>query len=161
MPEACQAYPGLEYKEHSMCLFQSVKDFLKNYYITKRGYLKEEDEGGIKFYSKFPDSPDGIPLLLTNDENLHYFSDEKMICSEYSMIFAAECGDQFLHPEMCKLRLTPDCFIRPGKENWGMISSIMHSVLPESLRVQKITNASDIIYRHSEPTITTMVVSSI
>ena len=126
--------------------FQSVKDFLKFInYIMKRDYVEEESEGSIKFYSKFPDSPNGIPLLLTSDENLRYFSEEKVICSEYSVIFAAECGDQFLHPEMCKLRLTPDCFIRPGKENWGMISSILHSVLPESLRVQKITNASDII----------------
>ena len=125
--------------------FQSVEAFLKFVnYVTKIEYLTEEGENGI--YSKFSDSPRGVPLLLTSDENLRYFSDDKVICSEYSMIFVAECGDKFLHPEMCRLKLTPDYFVRPAKENWGMISGILHSILPESLRrVQKITNASDII----------------
>ena len=124
--------------------FQSVHNLLKFInYVKKRDYLEEGGEGGI--FSKFPDSPDGIPLLLTSDESLRCFSEDKVICSEYSTIFAAECGDKFLHPEMYKLRLTPDYFIQPGKENWDMISSILHSILPESLRVQKVTNASEIV----------------
>ena len=62
-------------------------------------FKENKKPGG--FFAKFPDSPDGIPLLLTSDENLSYFSEDKVICSEYSMIFSAECGDKFLHPKMC------------------------------------------------------------
>ena len=118
--------------------FQSIENFLKFInYVVKR----EDGESGT--FSKFPDSPDGIPLLLTSDESLCCFSEDKVIRSKHSMIFAAECGDKFLHPEMYKL--SPDYFIQPGKENWDMISSILHSILPESLRAQKVTNASEII----------------
>ena len=124
--------------------FQSVEDFLKFVKYTLQPIHLEEEAG---IFMKFPEPPDGTPFLLTSDENLHCFSEseDKVICSEFSMIFATECGDKFLHPEMNKLKLTPDYFIRPGEENWDMISRILHSVLPECLRVQKITNASDSI----------------
>ena len=124
--------------------FQSVEDFLKFVKYTLQPIHLEEETG---IFMKFPEPPDGTPLLLTSNENLHCFSEseDKIICSKFSMIFATECGDKFLHPEMYKLQLTPDYFIRPGKENWDMISSILHSVLPECLRVQKVTNASESI----------------
>ena len=107
-------------------------------------FILQEDHTDEESYAffKFPESPDGVPLLLTSDGILRYFSDNKVINSAFSAVFASVCGDRFLHPEMHSLRINPNYFIKSGDNNWGMISSILHATLPECLIAQMVKKAS-------------------
>ena len=119
--------------------FESVEDLMKFVrYIVQEKHFKHI----AGTFHMFPSSPSGIPLLITADKKLRRFSeDDKVICSKFSHIFTG-CLDKFVHPEMYKLKLVPEYFISPSRENWKLISHILKEILPESLRTQRISNAN-------------------
>ena len=123
--------------------FKSVGSF-----VTFVKYVLQEeqvDEDSHIFSMKFPESPEGVPLLLTSDDILRHFSDDKVVCSNFSDLFTSHCGHKFLHPEMCKLNLNPKHFIEPGESNWDLISGILHDTLPDYL-----TGTDEIVHDASE-----------
>ena len=143
----CQHYSLMNLGSHFPCsiddtVFGSVDCFI----IFLKYILQEEhlETVGGTFFS-FPESPVGIPLLLTADNSLCQFTEDKhskVICSEYASIFK-NCGGQFLHPEVVKLKLLPSYFIQASTENWPIIEGIFRRVLPSSLTVKRVRNARD------------------
>ena len=119
--------------------FESVTNFIKfvQYVVQEKHF---EDIAGT--YFMFPKSPLGIPLLLSADEILHPFSNTgRVISSKFSHLFQ-KSYDRFVHPEVFKLSLVPEYFMKPSDGNWEMISGILKDNLPECLRNERISSAS-------------------
>ena len=119
--------------------FESDTNFIKFVrYIVQETHF--EEIAGT--YFKFPQSPTGIPLLLTADDKLRKFpDDDRVICSKFAQLFM-DCSDRLVHPEMYKLNLVPEYFIEPSEDNWELISTILKETLPECLMNERISNIS-------------------
>ena len=112
-------------------------------FITFVKYIVQEEHLENGTFSKFPKSPNDIPLLLTANSMLCMFSDsDKVISSKFANIFSS-CGENFLHLEMFKLKLIPNYFLEPSESNWNFIRGILRRVLPTSLTVERVRHASD------------------
>ena len=111
--------------------FQSTDDFITftEYFISKP-------------FRVFPESPFGLPLLLTADEQLRQFDEQnKVINSRFVNLFP-KCRERFLHPNMLRFNYTPTYFLEPSTVNSSLICNILSATLPVSLRVQRVHNAS-------------------
>ena len=117
--------------------FQSMEKFQK---FTK--YVLKESAERPKEYKEFPSSPDGLPLLLTADEQLRKFDTEnKVITSHYSKLFT-DNKERFLHPAMLDVAYIPQYFVEPSDKNWVLVHNILSAILPDSLKATLVQNAN-------------------
>ena len=119
--------------------FQSTDNFIKftEYFISESTAIALNPQ-----YKTFPESPFGLPLLLTADELLRQFDEQnKVIRSRFVNLFP-KCLENVLHPSMHKFHYMSNYFLEPSTANSSLICSILSATLPESLRVQRVQNAS-------------------
>ena len=98
---------------------------------------------GTAMYEEFPEPPFTLPLLLTADGQLRFFTEtEKVIRSDFAWLFP-ESPDKFLHPDLLEIEYVPAYFQQPSSENcnWILVSSILSAVLPNTLRAQRVLEA--------------------
>ena len=119
--------------------FQSTNNFIKftEYFIPESTAVTLNPQN-----KAFPESPFGLPLLLTADEQLWKFDEQnKVIKSSFVNLFP-KCRESFLHPSMLKFPYMPTYFLKPSTDNSSLIYSILSPTLPGSLRVQRVQVAN-------------------
>ena len=111
--------------------FQSVSAFKKfSEYILTPSKEAGDEVGTLVF----PKSPQGLPLLLTADCQLRHFNEtNKVIRSQFSLVFCQQAGGHFLHPELLDIKYTTRYFLQPSQANWEKIHAILAAVLPTPL----------------------------
>ena len=107
--------------------FDRIEDFK-----TFSKYILFEKEGEMEF----PESPWGLPLLVTADNQLTPFSEISKVIhtsKDYSTIFSSSLNC-FLHQSLLDITYNKSYFLEPSKKNWKTVQRILQSAIPRSLQ---------------------------
>ena len=128
--------------------FSTVDDFKK---FTKYLLGSTEREASfpkdpVETEKLFPKDPFGYPLLLTADKQLCLFEKgEKVLHSKYAHLFP-KYPNKFLHKDLLELPYSHSYFLSSTDDEQvrvKVVSELLQSVLPASLRSSYVHKASD------------------